>query len=272
MGPTRPPARRQPRSAAAVDEGEAVLPFFVLDPGCCVGRQVRTAWLMASLHALDADLRDAGGPGLSVVAGSRRGPAAARPRQAAPAGAHQRRLRARTAAAATTGPGGARERGDRADGHRFPVRGRAGHPAQQATAGLPGVHARSTAPGWSRASTAGRRPSAGGSTGWRPTDRVDLPTVPDLTARAGEQPAPERWRGGCDRDRGGPTDYEKLNNFPGADATSHLSIALRWGHLHPRTRAGRSRRRNGPRAAAHWPGSWPGGTSSPTCSTTGPTR
>jgi deoxyribodipyrimidine photo-lyase len=30
-------------------------------------------------------------------------------------------------------------------------------------------------------------------------------------------------------------DYGKLHDSPGADATSHLSIALRWGHLHPRT-------------------------------------
>ena len=26
-----------------------------------------------------------------------------------------------------------------------------------------------------------------------------------------------------------------MHDFPGVDATSHLSIALRWGHLHPRT-------------------------------------
>ena len=32
-----------------------------------------------------------------------------------------------------------------------------------------------------------------------------------------------------------PTTTPKLHNFPGADATSHLSVALRWGHLHPRT-------------------------------------
>ena len=33
----------------------------------------------------------------------------------------------------------------------------------------------------------------------------------------------------------GVADYPKLHDLPGADATSHLSIALRWGHLHPRT-------------------------------------
>jgi deoxyribodipyrimidine photo-lyase len=30
-------------------------------------------------------------------------------------------------------------------------------------------------------------------------------------------------------------EYVDLHNVPGADATSRLSVALRWGHLHPRT-------------------------------------
>ena len=59
-----------PALRAALDEGEAVLPLFVLDPALLRSAGVaRRAWLFAALHALDTDLRDAGGPGLSVVRG-----------------------------------------------------------------------------------------------------------------------------------------------------------------------------------------------------------
>ena len=58
-----------PALRAAVDDG-AVLPLFVLDPVLLRGAgTARRAWLHAALHALDADLRSGGGPGLSVVRG-----------------------------------------------------------------------------------------------------------------------------------------------------------------------------------------------------------
>src|SRR5919112_3631569 len=59
-----------PALRAAIDEGEAVLPLFVLDP-MLLGSAgpARQAWLFAALHALDTDLQEAGGPGLSVVEG-----------------------------------------------------------------------------------------------------------------------------------------------------------------------------------------------------------
>ena len=58
-----------PALRAALDEGEAVLPLFVLDPVLLRSARVaRRAWLFAALHALDTDLREAGGPGLSVRA------------------------------------------------------------------------------------------------------------------------------------------------------------------------------------------------------------
>ena len=56
---------------------------------------------------------------------------------------------------------------------------------------------------WSAWPGSGRRGSSGGR-GWPGTPRGSPPTP-------------------------------KLHDVPGADATSHLSIALRWGHLHPRT-------------------------------------
>ena len=43
------------------------------------------------------------------------------------------------------------------------------------------------------------------------------------------------WQAWLNADSEGVDDYAELHDFPGPDATSHLSIALRWGHLHPRT-------------------------------------
>jgi deoxyribodipyrimidine photo-lyase len=59
-----------PALLAAIEDGEGVLPLFVLDPTLLrsAGR-ARKAWLLAALHALDSDLKDAGGPGLSIVRG-----------------------------------------------------------------------------------------------------------------------------------------------------------------------------------------------------------
>ena len=47
-----------------------MLPLFVLDPVLLRSAgHARKAWLLAALHALDSDLQEAGGPGLSVVRG-----------------------------------------------------------------------------------------------------------------------------------------------------------------------------------------------------------
>lgn len=59
-----------PALGAAIDQGAAVLPLFVLDPALLASAGVaRQAWLIAAVHALDAELREAGGLGLSVVRG-----------------------------------------------------------------------------------------------------------------------------------------------------------------------------------------------------------
>ena len=59
-----------PALRAAIDAGEAVLPLFVLDPVLLRSPgSGRYGWLMAALHSLDVDLREAGGPGLSVLQG-----------------------------------------------------------------------------------------------------------------------------------------------------------------------------------------------------------
>src|SRR4029450_10578723 len=58
-----------PALRSAIDDGEAVLPLFVLDPTLLASAgRARSAWLTAALHALDHDLREAGGS-LSVLRG-----------------------------------------------------------------------------------------------------------------------------------------------------------------------------------------------------------
>jgi deoxyribodipyrimidine photo-lyase len=64
--------------------------------------------------------------------------------------------------------------------------------------------------------------------------RLDHPDE-ELLRLAGEIPARKAWEAWLSRDSKGLADYAELHDFPGADATSHLSVALRWGHLHPRT-------------------------------------
>src|SRR4029079_12610009 len=56
--------------------------------------------------------------------------------------------------------------------------------------------------------------------------RVDVDAAPDLVALAGEQLATRSWRRWLGADTGGVDDYADLQDDPGADATSHLSIAL----------------------------------------------
>ncbi len=62
--------RDNPALGAAVHDGSAVLPVFVLDQALLAkAGPVRTAWMHAALTVLDADLREWGGPGLSIVRG-----------------------------------------------------------------------------------------------------------------------------------------------------------------------------------------------------------
>ncbi len=50
--------------------------------------------------------------------------------------------------------------------------------------------------------------------------------------RAGEDAAKRRWR---DFRRDKIDDYERHRDRPDLDATSHLSVNLKWGEIHPRT-------------------------------------
>lgn len=248
MNPPRPAtlwwARRDLRLAdnpallAAAEEGAAVLPLFVLDPVLMrsAGRG-RRAWLLAALHALDADLRAAGGPGLSVLEGR---PAEVLPRTAAQVGAStvhvsadfapygQRRDAAVAAALAEV------DVRLLATGSPYGVA-----PGTLATqSGQPFSVFSPFHRAWLVRGVHGPAPTLdAGQVSWLEAEGRVAPEVPEpeLVAVAGEQHARAAWRAWLDRAAHGPSDYKALHNVPGADATTHLSPPLRWGHLHPRT-------------------------------------
>lgn len=225
-----------PALRAAIDDGSAVLPLFVVDPTLLAsGGPVRTAWMWASLHALDADLRTDGGPGLTVLRGR---PAEVVPRVAQSVGA------GRVHISADFGPYGRRRDQSvataldavgiplTATGSPYAVapgmlRNKTGGPYQVFSpfhrAWLEqGVHA--PAP-----------PIEAAAVTWLAAeDRIELEHVePALVEAAGERPARLRWQAYLDE--AGPAGYDTLHDLPGPDGTSHLSVALRWGYLHPRT-------------------------------------
>ena len=265
-----------PALRAAIDDGEAVLPLFVLDPALLssAGR-ARRAWLMAALVALDHELREAGGPG------TQRGTRQARRCRAAagqgPPGA------VGCTSAPTSGRTDDRETSASrqalsADGIEL---SRTGSPYAVAPGTLKN---RSGEPfqvfspfhrAWLEHGVHDPAPAVRAcSVTWLAAeDRLDSGGARPGAAAAGRREAgPESLaRPGCSRDSEGVADYAKLHDFPGTDATSHLSIALRWGHLHPRTVL-HDLARCGPRAPRRWPARSPGGTSSPMCCSTGRTR
>jgi deoxyribodipyrimidine photo-lyase len=227
-----------PALLAAVDEGEAVLPVFVLDPVLLRSAGLgRRAWLMAALHALDADLRAADGPGLSVLEGR---PAEVLPGVAQQVGArtvhvsadfapYGRRRDAQVhaalgdvgAALEATGSPYAVAPGGLRNGYDLPFK--VFSPFHRAWLAQ-GVHEPAPAVAAERVS-------------WLAAEHRVTPEAPDpaLVELAGEQHARASWQAWLNRTSDGPADYKRLHNTPGADATSHLSPALRWGHLHPRT-------------------------------------
>ena len=228
----------QPALLAAVDSGPAVLPLFVLDP-VLLGRAgpVRRAWLSAALVDLDDALREGGGPGLSVLAGS--------PGQVLPAVA-QRAEAGSVHISADFGPyGRSRDAAVSAALADLNVPLRAtGSPYAVAPGTL---RTRSDSPfavftpfhrAWSAHGVHGPAPAVpAGTVSWLAADRRQpLATAdPELVQTAGERAARLAWRDWLARADGGPADYRRLHNRPDADATAHISVALRWGHLHPRT-------------------------------------
>ena len=225
-----------PALRAALDDG-AVLPLFVLDPVLLNSAgTARRAWMEAALHALDDDLRTGGGPGLSVLRGK---PWHVVPRAAQEVGA------GRVHVAADFAPYG-RRRDERVADALACDEGelvRTGSPYAVAPgtltnkAGDPFQVFSPFHRTWLDHGVHDPAPAVRASAGWLAAeDRVELPDADaDLRALAGEKHAREEWRQWLRRGSEGVADYPTLHDVPGADATSHLSIALRWGHLHPRT-------------------------------------
>ena len=230
--------RDNPALRAAVDAGGPILPLFVLDPVLLRSPgKGRGPWLRASLAALDADLRSGGGPGLTVVHGQ---PAIEVLRIAREVGAERVHISADFA------PYGRRR--DAAVERSLTDQGlelqRTGSPYAVA----PGTLHNEEGQPFQVFSPFHRAWLAHGARS--PATAVDpnevilvaakdrLPVEAaedDLAGLAGEAHARRAWRDWRERDDAGVGDYKRLHNLPGIDATSHMSIALRWGHLHPRT-------------------------------------
>jgi deoxyribodipyrimidine photo-lyase len=227
-----------PALRSAIDDGEAVLPLFVLDPALLSSAgPARRAWLMAALYVLDRDLHDAGGHGLSVLRGD---PVAVVARLAKDYDAQA------VYVSADFGPYG-RSR----DEHVAHALGR--HNIELSRIGSPYAVAPGTLKNgsgkpfrvfspfhraWTEHGVHEPAPAVSASAvQWLRTDDrlpLDHPNE-DLLPIAGEGPARKAWQAWYSRDSKGLADYGKLHDLPGADATSHLSVALRWGHIHPRT-------------------------------------
>ncbi|MBB6627244.1 deoxyribodipyrimidine photo-lyase [Nocardioides sp. KIGAM211] len=225
-----------PALLEACGDGD-VLPLFVLDPALWgPAGPSRRAYLGASLRALDADLRGGGrGPGLSVVRG---GPVrrvvlaakevgATRVHVAADYGpyGHQRDLDVEAALAEAgielvrTGSPYAVAPGR--------VTNKTGDPYKVYT-----PFSRAWADhGW-------RAPveAPSGATWLALEDTTDIPepALPDglELPEAGEAAARRRWADFLDERI---ADYDAARDLPAVVGTSHMSVHLKWGEIHPRT-------------------------------------
>ena len=227
-----------PALGAAVAECSAVLPLFVSDPALRrTAGHGRAAWLTAAVADLDRQLRAGGGPGLSVLEGR---PEDVVPRLAADLdaatvhvsadfGPYGRRRDARVAEALArdgrelhaTGSPYAVAPGTLLNGSQTPFS--VFSPFHRAWLGR-GVHGPATA-------VSAEAVTWVAAPGRLPVEEPD----PDLASFAGEEAARRSWQAWLHRSQDGPADYQRLHDVPGADATAHVSVALRWGHLHPRT-------------------------------------
>ena len=227
-----------PALGAAAAEGSAVLPLFVSDPALRrTAGHGRAAWLTAAVADLDRRLREGGGPGLSVLEG--------RPEDVVP------QLAAAVDAAAVHvsadfGPYGRRR--DARVAAALARDGRELHATGSPYAVAPGTLLNGSATPFSVFSPFHRAWLARGVHGPATAvaaEEVDWVAAPqrlpvaepdaDLAPSAGEEAARRSWQAWLHRSQDGPADYQRLHDVPGADATAHVSVALRWGHLHPRT-------------------------------------
>lgn len=218
-----------PALAAAAAEGP-VLPLFVLDDALLhPSGAPRTAFLLRSLKALDADLR-AHGPGLVV----RRG----RPEEVLPALVEELGAGAVHVSADFAPYGAARDaRVEEALGEVPLVR--TGSPYAVAPGRL---HTKTGEPykvytpfarAWAEHGWRAPADSDPAGVDWATADGEDLPAEPELgdveLPEAGEAAALRQW----EAFRGTP--YDDIRDRPDLDETSRMSTYLRWGAIHPRT-------------------------------------
>ncbi|HYO38931.1 MAG TPA: deoxyribodipyrimidine photo-lyase [Nocardioidaceae bacterium] len=222
--------------ACRVGHGGGVLPLFVLDPALWgPSGASRRCYLARSLTALDASLRERGG-GLSVMSGD---PVRAVPAAARDVGAGQVHV------AADYGPYGRRR--DTAVEQALADAGielvRTGSPyavAPDRVKNASGAPYRVFTPfsrGWLEHGW--RDPAPGPPEGlrWLATaGGFDVPAVglPDGVSlpEAGEAAATATWAKYAAQ---GLDQYGDTRNRPDLDATSHMSVHLKWGEIHPRT-------------------------------------
>jgi deoxyribodipyrimidine photo-lyase len=218
-----------PALLAAADSGP-VLPLFVLDDALLgPSGPARRAFLLRSLRALDADLREHG-PGLVV----RRG----RPEDVLPAVVSEVGAGA-VHVSADFGPYGARRDEAVADALGDVPLVATGSPYAVApgrvTTGGGGPYKVFTPfhKAWAKHGWRAPADSDPAAVDWVGAPSDDLPAEPDLgdveLPEAGEAAALARWR-----DFHG-TDYLDIRDRPDLDETSRLSTYLRWGAIHPRT-------------------------------------
>jgi deoxyribodipyrimidine photo-lyase len=223
--------RDHPALDAAAQAGPVCALFVLDDVLLTVHNGPRTAYLYRSLRALDADLRSHGGR-LTVERGR---PEHVVPRVAKEIGAGSVHISedfapygkardarvekalgdvplVRTGSPYAVSPGHVRKQ----DGEPFKVF-------------TPFYRAWSER-GWHSPST-----SDPGRVDWHPVDGIDIPRDPDIAAdlfEAGEAAGHQAWREFQDGDL---ARYNEGRNRPDLDSTSHMSVHLKFGEIHPRT-------------------------------------
>jgi deoxyribodipyrimidine photo-lyase len=213
---------------------DGVLPLFVLDPALWGPAGLpRRAYLGASLRALDASLRQRHAR-LTVVRGDPVRQVVLAARQVGASRVH---------VAADFGPYGARR--DRAVEAALAEEGielvRTGSPYAVApgrvTNGSGDPYKVYTPFSKAWAEHGWRGPvDAPSEVAWLAADGVDIPE-PDVPAslelpEAGERAALNRWRAYLEDHL---ADYDAERDRPDLDTTSHMSVHLKWGEIHPRT-------------------------------------
>ena len=264
-----------PALGAAVDEGAAVLPLFVSDP--VLRRSAghgRAAWLTAAVADLDRVLRDAGGPGLTVLEGR---PEEVVPRLAAALDAPTVHV------SADFGPYGRRR--DARVAAALARDGRELHATGSPYAVAPGTLSSQTGTPFQVFSPFHRAWLARGVHG--PAPEVDPATVswlahPERAGGRGPRPRPRRAGGRGAARRG----WEDWLAPPGGRAGGLQAAARRPGrrrhraHLRRRCAGATCTRGRSSPTSRGWtargrqpsPGRSPGATSTPTSCGTGPTR